>query len=77
MGKNEYIENLVSQVMRSIMWSTKFWSQAWKDEFASRLASEVQAHLTKRALDAFPLDGKSRCPECTGRYYHAYNCTRQ
>lgn len=51
MGKNETIENLVSQVMRSIMWSTKFWSQGWKDEFASRLASEVEAHLTQRAPD--------------------------
>jgi hypothetical protein len=52
MGKNETIENLVSQVMRSIVWSTKFWSQAWKDEFASRLASEVETHLTPRAADA-------------------------
>ena len=51
MDKKENIEALVSQVMRSITQSTKFWSQAWKDEFASRLASEVEAHLTLRAKD--------------------------
>ena len=53
MGKKENIEALVSQIMRNITWSTKFWSQAWKDEFASRLASEVEAHLTLRATDEF------------------------